>query len=393
MSVLDALAWAAFALAVLSTALVFRNLALYRTPPRLAPPDARPGPVSVLIPARDEERGIGEALRAVLATRDVQIEVVVLDDDSRDATATIVADIAAEDARVRLVRGRALPAGWCGKQHACARLAALASHPVLLFVDADVRLAPEAVARAGAALERSGAALVSGFPRQLVGTPLERLLIPLMHFLLLAYLPIDAMRRTVMPGFGAGCGQFMMVRRDAYVRLGGHAVIRASLHDGLLLPRAFRAGGFSTELIDLTTLASCRMYHSAIEVWRGLRKNAVEGIAAPGVLGVMTTLLLVGQVLPFVLFSLACALAPLGALTVEPALLARLLVACALVLGTRLALAARFRTPAASALAHPVGVLVLLAIQWQARLRSRAGVGDSWKGRAYRPASRHDGGA
>ena len=129
------------------------------------------------------------------------------------------------------------------------------------------------------------------------------------------------------------------------------------------------------------------MYENAGDVWRGLRKNAVEGIAARGVLGVMSALLLVGQVLPFVLAPLLPVVAPADERTV-PLVLA----ACALVLVARLALSVRFRAPIGSALLHPVGVTVLLVIQWQARLRSRAGIGDSWKGRAYGPASRQDGG-
>jgi len=396
-SVLGALTVASAVLAALSTALVFRNLAVFREPAPASPAGDGAGgtlpPVSVLIPARDEERVIGDAIASVLGTRGVDIEVVVLDDDSGDATAAIVAGIAARDPRVRLERGRALPSGWCGKQHACARLADLASHSILLFIDADVRLEPEAVARASSALERSGAALVSGFPRQLVVTPLERLLIPLVHFLLLAYLPIDAMRRTRLSGFGAGCGQFMMVRRDAHERLGGHGAIRASLHDGLRLPRAFRAAGFATELVDVTAFATCRMYRDAGEVWRGLRKNAIEGIAAPGVLGIMSVLLVVGQVLPFALLGLA-SVRPEGFATgaVESPL-SLLVATCALVLGTRVALALRFGSPLGSALLHPLGVVALLAIQWEARLRSLAGLTDSWKGRAYASVSRRDTGS
>ena len=401
MSVVVALTMSAFGLAALSALLVFRNLAVFRKPARpVIAGEARtgaPGPVSVLVPARDEADSIGGALESVLASEGVEIEVIVLDDDSSDGTADIVRGFAARDARVRLERGHALPAGWCGKQHACARLADLASHPVLLFVDADVRVGPEAVLRAATALARGDAALVSGFPRQIVVTPLERLLIPLVHFLLLAYLPIDAMRRTRMVGFGAGCGQFMMVRRDAYERLGGHGAIRESLHDGLRLPRAFRAAGFATELIDVTGFATCRMYRNAGDVWRGLRKNAIEGIAAPGVLGVMTTLLLIGQVLPFVLLVAALVapdafVRPIEGGGAAESLLPWIVASVALVLGARVALALRFRTPIASALAHPIGVLVLLAIQWEARHRSRAGIADSWKGRAYGPVSRHDAG-
>src|SRR5205807_74198 len=125
-------------------------------------------------------------------------------------------------------------------------------------------------------LEKSGAALVSGIPRQETGTFFERLLIPLIHFILLGFLPMKRMRSTRKPAYAAGCGQLFLARRMAYDAMGGHAIIRSSLHDGLTLPRAFRRAGFQTDLCDATDLATCRMYCGAGEVWHGLAKNATE---------------------------------------------------------------------------------------------------------------------
>jgi glycosyltransferase involved in cell wall biosynthesis len=98
--------------------------------------------VSVLIPARNEEHTIGAAVKAALASRGAELEVLVLDDQSEDATAEVVSEIASQDTRVRLLRGQPLPAGWCGKPFACWTLAGAARHPLLAFLDADVRLAP-----------------------------------------------------------------------------------------------------------------------------------------------------------------------------------------------------------------------------------------------------------
>src|SRR5207253_1301616 len=143
--------------------------------------------VSVLIPARNEERSIRAAVETSLASRKVEVEVVVLDDRSEDSTAKIVEDIAARDGRVRLLHGLALPPGWCGKQHACAVLDGEARYPLLAFLDADVRLAPDGLTRMVAFLWAGGADLVSGIPRQETGTFLERLVIPLIHFILLGF--------------------------------------------------------------------------------------------------------------------------------------------------------------------------------------------------------------
>ena len=250
--------------------------------------------MAVLIPARNEARTIRAAVEAALHSQHVILEVLVLDDHSTDATAQIVRDIAARDGRVRLLPGPPLPLDGAANNTPvpCSRRT---PQPLLVFVDADVRLAPQGLARLAAFLDASGADLVSGLPRQETGTVLERLLVPLIHFLLLGFLPVRRMRQSRHPAYGAGCGQVFMARRQAYVHAGGHAAIRASLHDGLTLPRAFRTAGLLTDLCDATTVATCRMYRSAREVWHGLAKNATEGLAQPALLVPATALLVGGR--------------------------------------------------------------------------------------------------
>jgi hypothetical protein len=371
------LAASVFLLAVIPALLFRANLRAYRPPPAAPEPSGaatRPA-VSVLIPARNEEATIGAALRTVLASRGVELEVLVLDDQSEDETAEVVSEIARQDSRVRLLRGQPLPPGWCGKQYACRVLARSACHPLLVFLDADVRLAPEALARLAAFLDLSRSDLVSGIPHQETGTLAERLLIPLIHFLLLGFLPLARMRRSLHPAYGAGCGQLFLARRSAYEASGGHEAIRASLHDGITLPRAFRAAGYPTDLCDLTPIASCRMYRAAGEVWRGLAKNATEGLASPGRILPATALLLGGQVLPPLLLAA-------GAWLPVPAACLALLAAVASYY-PRFAGAGRFRQSWLGALLHPAGVLLLLAIQWHALIRSARRRPAAWKGRTY----------
>lgn len=366
------LAAVALACAAIPAALFLRNLRAYRPAP---PPTREVTGVSVLIPARNEEKAIGAAICSVIGNAtSVPVEVLVLDDHSTDATAFIVDAITDVDGRVRLIRGEPLPEGWCGKQHACAQLAKHARYPLLCFMDADVSLEDDALVRMIAFLRSSDAHLVSGFPRQETQTFLEKLLIPLIHFVLLGFLPVDWMRRNTVPSFAAGCGQLFLARADSYAQAGGHAAIRATLHDGINLPRAFRKAGFKTDIFDATDLASCRMYTSAAGVWRGLSKNATEGLGAPARILPFTALLTLGQVAP-----LAFALMSTGkSQTVWAA-------ALALAYVPRIASLRRFQQPALGALLHPVGVLVLLTIQWQALFRHVVGGGTEWKGRAYAP--------
>jgi len=339
------------------------NLHLYRAP---APASGRPS-VSVLIPARNEEANIGAACAAVLASVGVDLELVVLDDASTDRTPMILAGIT--DPRLRVARAPPLPPGWSGKQHACHVLGGLAQHELMVFVDADVRLSPDALVRMAGTMQRHDIGLASGFPAQVTVTWSEQLLIPLIHFLLLGFLPIAAMLRLPAVGLGAGCGQLFIVRRDAYMRAGGHAAIRASLHDGLMLPRAFRRAGSMTRLFDASGFARCRMYANAAQVWEGLCKNATEGMAKPRALPVWTVILGGGQILPAVLMLVAPGWAAALALLAS--------------VGFRLVLAVRFRQPWIAALLHPLGVAALLIVQWWSLIRAARGRPATWRGRAY----------
>jgi hypothetical protein len=361
--------------AAIPALLFWVNLRIYR-PARTPGPDVPRTPeVSVLIPARNEENNIVGAVEGALASRGVVVEVLVFDDRSDDATASLVEQLAERDPRVRLHSGPPLPPGWCGKEHACVLLAHFARYPLLLFVDADVRLSRDGLARLAAYQQESGADLVSGVPRQETGTLLEKLVIPLIHFILLGFLPMFWMRRSRHPAFAAGCGQLLFARQEAYDHVGGHAVIRTSLHDGITLPRAFRAAGRKTDLCDATDLATCRMYCGGRELWLGLAKNATEGLARPGLIGPATVLLLGGQVLPILLWLAFPWLTP-GTMGLNA--LATLLLYYPRLAGIRV-----FRQSPLGAVLHPLGVVVLVAIQWFGLVRTVIGKPAMWKGRAY----------
>ena len=360
---IDVLSALALVLAGVPFVLALLNLRDLRRP---EPVNSSP-PISVLIPARNEEANIGPAVAAILASIGVAFEIVVLDDGSTDRTAAILAGIA--DPRLRVISGPHLPDGWSGKQHACAVLARAARHDLMVFTDADVRLTPDALERMAGYMASHEVGLASGFPHQVVRSWAEQLLLPLIHFLLLGYLPMAMMRRRLATGLGAGCGQLFIARRAEYERAGGHAAIRTSLHDGITLPRAFRRAGIMTGLFDATDLASCRMYATAGEVWSGLGKNATEGMARPVPLLIWTGLLAGGHVLPLIVVLVAPNVASVTALVLS--------------VGLRFVLAVRFRQPEISALLHPFGILALLVVQWSALIRSLRGRPAMWRGRAY----------
>ncbi len=337
--------------------------------------------VSVLIPARNEEKRIGEALGSLVGQGSRLLEVIVLDDHSTDETVRVVESWRDKIPGLRVIPGKDLPPGWCGKNFALQQLADDASGDLLLFVDADVRLQPGAVeAICGFMQRHPGVMLSSGIPRQILGTFWERLLIPQIHFILMAYLPMASMRRTLDPGFAAACGQLLVVRKQAYRESNGHAAIANRIHDGLQLARDFRRKGFATDLFDATGLAVCRMYDNGPDVFHGLAKNATEGMADWKAIFPMSALLLFGQILPVIILIAMMLLPDVRGLDLTLASAAAIIS-----LLPRLIICRRFRLGCAFAFLQPVAALVLLAIQWHARINASRGIPAVWRGRQYAP--------
>ena len=362
--------------AAIPAVLTWQNLKIFRTSPKAEFPE----PVSVLVPARNEERVLDGFIRNVLASQGVELELVVLDDASTDSTAERVSQWSDRDPRVRLVHGKKLPQGWCGKQHACYQLAESARFDTFLFLDADVTVQPDAIARSVAFLNQSKIDLGSGFPHQETPTVAGWLLLPLIHFVLLGYLPLSRSRLSNDPSLAAGCGQLFITTRSAYYAAGGHAVIKSSLHDGIMLPRAFRKAGLRTDIFDASDIASCRMYETNRDVLQGITKNATEGIGAPKTIVPFTILLGGGVVAPTLL--LACMFTGNSQSWIT---MTGTLSGLALSYFPRIMTLSRFRQSTGSVCFHPLAVGMFLAVQWFALGRRILGIKTSWKGRSLKP--------
>lgn len=356
------------ALATFQALMVGRNLRLYLPPDEVTSPAP---PLSVLVPARDEEERLPGLLQSLSLQRGLPFEVVLLDDDSSDGTLAVAQAGAARDPRFRVLCGRPLPGGWTGKQHACFQLAQAARHEQWLFLDADVRLTdPYALARISGLLAINPAAMQSGIPLQRTDGWAEQLIIPLIHLVLLGFLPFWEMRRNRLPALGAACGQMVAVKAGAYWIVDGHRAVKHRLHDATALAAHFRRNGYLTDLFDATPLAECRMYERAWDVFSGFAKNATEGMARPLALPIWTILLLGANVLPWVL-------AAWGQWGMEVA------AALGLDLIVYLSLMTRFRQNAMGTLSRPLGVGVFIIIQWAALVGKWLGFRSRWKGRSY----------
>lgn len=268
--------------AVVATAHTVVNLTRLRRPPP-EPPEVTVA-VSVLVPARDEAGRVGQCLTAVRAQRGVdQLEVVVLDDRSSDGTAQVVRHHLDADPRVRMLSGAGEPPpGWLGKPWACARLAEVATGDVLVFLDADVILEPDALAGIVALMDRAQLDAVSPYPRQLAGTPSERLVQPLLQWSWLTFLPLRLAETSARESLVAANGQVLAVRADSYRRAGGHAAVAGEVLDDVALFRALKRVGCRAVVTDGTDVATCRMYDGWPQLRDGYTKSLWAAFGTPG---------------------------------------------------------------------------------------------------------------
>ncbi|MCH2161969.1 MAG: glycosyltransferase [Phycisphaerales bacterium] len=376
---LDVLMGAGFLMAFVPSALAMRNTKLLHRAGSASPsqPQGESELVSCCIPARNEADNLEACIQSILQGGHDAIEVLVYDDESTDDTPRILQRLAEEDPRIRAVETQPLPDGFNGKQHACQRMGEAARGDWLFFTDADVRFEPNWLKRTMAsASPRERLGLLSAFPREIAATIGEMLLVPMIHVLLLGYLPIKRMRNTLDPPSSAGCGQFLLARRQAWEEAGGHAAFANSMHDGIKLPRAVRKAGWQSDLVDGTDLCHCRMYRGLGESFRGFAKNAYEGLGSIWILLLLTVIHLLGHLLPWgiLLYNAITA-------TWMPLASGLAVAAIAMTLVMRVRLALRFRQPLLAVALHPAAVILTSIVQWWSlfmQLRGRR----SWRGRS-----------
>ncbi|MEJ2184708.1 MAG: glycosyltransferase [Gemmatimonadota bacterium] len=357
-----------------------------------SPPDAPL--VSVIVPARDEAENISGCLGSLLQSGWPDYEIIVLDDRSRDGTREIAEALAEQTGgRVRVVAGKPLPDGWIGKPWACWQGYQAARGDLLLFTDADTRHGPELLTRAVRALRDRDADMLSVLPRQIMVGFWERFILPHVWFVITSRYPLmTRVNRTANPRTAMANGQFILVRRDAYDAIGGHAAVRHEVVEDVRLAQRMVAAGRSLFLTHGEEFISTRMYASLAGIIEGWSKNVARGAS----LGAWPP---VRAIAPWVAAAL-----PLVAWVLPPALLAASLAGVggdALQLWASAATAASLffwvvadlhhRIPVAYALTFPFGALATALVFVRSAIR-----GDRirWKGRSYSDPPGHaaDGG-
>ena len=337
---------------------------------------ARGIPTSVIIPARNEAATIKTVVTSILASTYDSFELIVVDDGSTDDTADRVAAIAATDPRLRLVRGQELPAGWLGKPWACCQGAREAAGSLLLFTDADTRHSPDLLGHAIGAMQHDEVDLLTLTSQQQCVTFWERIVMPQIWMILaLRYSPARVNRAT-RPDQLVANGQFILVRRESYESLGGHAAVRGEVVEDLALAQVFMRGGQRVRMLFGESLLETRMYRTLGEMIEGWSKNLYLGarLSAPD-----NRLLRV--LAPFaLLLSFLFWLVPLGLLLAGIAVPAAL-TAIAISLTFWALVSWGMQIPVWHALAYPLGAFAAFLIALRSTLRGARRV--EWRGRCY----------
>lgn len=338
--------------------------------PRLERAPAAPAlpTVSLLVPARDEAQNLAALLPALLALDHPGLEVLVLDDGSTDDTPRMLADAErAGGGRLRRLVGTPPPAGWLGKSWACHQLAEAARGEVLVFCDADVLPAPEAVRHTVGAMAAADAGALTAIPRHRLRTAAERAVVPLVALLpVAALLPLPLVPRTRAPSLSMANGQWIAFTREAYRACGGHAAVRGDVVEDVALGRRVKASGERLLAVVSVSALEVRMYRGPGALREGFAKNlyALAG-GRPGTFLAALAVFLLAAVYPWA-----------GALLGDP----RALPPLALLVAVRGCAALLFRHGWTAVMLHPVGSVAVAALAAESFVRARRGTA-RWKGR------------
>lgn len=335
--------------------------------------------VSILVPARNEERSIEACARSLCAQSYPNFEVIVLDDHSVDQTGAILARLQAELPMLRVVSGAALPEGWVGKCWACFQLSKVAKGDVLLFTDADTIHRPDALWRAVCSMERTNADMLSIVPHQILGSFWENVIVPLVHFLIMCFLPMRMIWRSQNGAFSFANGQFILFRRAMYERIGGHEAVKSNIVEDVWLVKAVKRAGGRAMVMNGIDAVECRMYRGLGEAFRGFSKNLFAGLGynAPGLLMICAAMFAC-FVAPN-LFALAALVRGEWSLAFFWLPLAQSLLAILM----RVLIAIKFRLNALYAVLHSLSVAMFIAIAFNSMRWIFFGGGAEWKGRRY----------
>jgi hypothetical protein len=332
--------------------------------------------VSVLIPTRNEAKNVGACLRGALTQDHPRYEVILVDDSSTDATVQIAQNIAANNQRLRVFRGRPVAPHWFGKTYAQYQAAQVSRGQYLLFLDADVVLDRRALSYMVTAAQKGGAGILSVLPLQVKEGFWEGMLAPFKYFHLLLFFPLFAMDWAWEAMAAYANGQCMLVERKAYVKIGGHSNASETLREGPDMARLLKRKGGKLMLLSGSGIARARLYGGPPDLWDGFTRFLYT-LAHHSVVGAM--LMILAYALLFVIPVIKVVLALASGATVGSVGLPLAQVGLGMIMF--LTATGRYGLAFSEMLFFPLGAAVWIGMIGNAISVSMGKKGVPWKGR------------
>jgi chlorobactene glucosyltransferase len=258
--------------------------------------------LSICIPARDEELNIGPCLENLLKQDYENFEIIVLNDNSSDRTATIVNEFCARDSRVKLVEGKkTLGRGWHGKPHAMQQILDHTTGEILVFTDADVVHEPSSISFMVSKLLEKRADFMSGYTRQVTRSLGEAIIVPC-TMLTSIFFPLWLIPGSTTGALSHAIGQVMVYKRDVLDKLKGFRRVRRKVSEDLFMSREVKKAGYKVYFLDMKKYVSTRMYQNGSQAFHGITKNIYDFfLQKVSVLVAVTLLILTVFIAPIVL--------------------------------------------------------------------------------------------
>jgi len=338
--------------------------------------------VSVMVPARNEERLIRECVESLLQQNYGNYEVIVLNDNSSDNTASILNELFVKyPSKLTVIDNNFLPEGWVGKNWACHRLSQMAKGEMLLFTDADTIHKPNCLISSVSFLLKNRLDFFSIIPYEEMLTFGEKTIIPIIHFLFFAYLPNDLITKTKRTSVSAANGQFMFFRKSAYNEINGHQSVKNNLVEDVFLAKEIKKAGKRMALADGTEFVTCRMYTNFSEAFRGFSKNLFAGFSFDLLMFLvfivhLPIVYIIPQLLPVLYIFLPES--NFFSMVEIP------LILTAIPIIIRIIMSFRFRLSFSAAFLHSLTALFTMAISINSILWAYSKKGVQWKDRAYK---------
>jgi chlorobactene glucosyltransferase len=356
--------------------ILFKNINAFKLPESVL---KSPHMVSVLIPARNEEKNIRRILNSMIKQDYPNLEILVLDDNSMDATGQIVQEFAQKDSRVRLIKGAPLPEGWKGKCFACHQLSKIAKGKYFVFTDADTLHFPNSISGSLAALIRNNLDVTSIYPRQIAVTFSERMTVRFIHFAILSLMPLIFVKYAKGPFFSTAIGQFFLFKREVYEKIGGFESVKDEILEDINISKQVKRYGFKIMVYDGSDSIFCRMYTNLSDVIKGFSRFIYAAFDCNFLMEAVAIFFI------SLIFMIPFILLPLGIFIFDWSrmLITLNIIQILLIFVIKIVLAIRFKERILDIFFTPISVAYIALLAVNSFLQSRFGKGVIWKDRTY----------